>query len=99
MEAMLDIGAELWVSIEKWAGVFSLDAAIVAGIVAAESGGNTWAARHEPNYRYLFYPGRMRPPGCSEETERNLQRTSLGVMQVMGAVLRERGYNGWLTEI
>jgi len=33
------------------------------------------------------------------ETELALQKTSWGLMQIMGAVARERGFRGWLTEL
>jgi len=37
--------------------------------------------------------------GYTAGTERILQRTSWGLMQIMGAVARERGFRGWLTEL
>ena len=33
------------------------------------------------------------------ETELALQKTSWGLMQIMGATARERGFTGWLTEL
>jgi soluble lytic murein transglycosylase-like protein len=85
--------------VKRWADVYELDPALVMAIVAVESGCEPAAARYEPDYRHLFDPRRVRPPGCSVETEEMLQKTSLGLMQVMGANLREMGYRGWLTEI
>lgn len=92
-------GGELVKAIEKAAKRYDLDPAVVWAIVAIESGGCQHAARYEPNYRYLLDPARVRPLACSVETEKALQMTSFGLMQVMGAVLREKGFRGWLTEI
>lgn len=78
---------------------YDLDPELVRAVVAVESCGNPYAVRYEPGYRYLFDPPRVRPGGCSVDTETVLQKTSWGLMQVMGAVLRERGYQGWLTAI
>jgi soluble lytic murein transglycosylase-like protein len=86
-------------AIEQVANRYDLDPAVVWAIVAVESGGCQHAARYEPGYRYLLDPARVRPLACSVETEKALQMTSWGLMQVMGAVLREKGFRGWLTEI
>jgi hypothetical protein len=66
---------------------------LVAAVVEQESGGQQWATRHEPNYIWLWPAGGpVTPPrGVSYSTEVNQQRTSWGLMQVMGAVARERG--------
>lgn len=77
----------------------NLDPAIVYAVCRQESAFNTLAVRHEPAYRWVFKPKEVKPQWCSLDTERMLQKTSFGLMQVMGAVFREYGFTGWLTEI
>lgn len=72
---------------------------LVAAIAIVESGGETEAVRYEAEYRYLYEPRRVKPAGCSFATEVALQRMSWGLMQVMGAVAREYGFEGWITEL
>jgi hypothetical protein len=55
--------------------------------IEKESSGNPLALRLEPTYRW-FYPRGSRPTG--EEFE--FQRTSWGLLQIMGATARELGY-------
>lgn len=79
-----------------------LDPCLVAAIVRQESGGNTWATRFEPAWRYYADPKSGAPVTrdlvrglgtCSDDTERICQQTSFGPMQVMGAVAREHGFS------
>jgi len=76
---------------------------LLAAIVQVESGGNPWACRYEAHYRWLWDVTHNRPHragdrfsaprGVSADTERAGQMTSWGLMQVMGAVARERGFD------
>ena len=93
------IDHQLKTLIEKAAGKHGLSPNVVYGICMTESSMNHWAARHEPDYRWLYEPSKMRPSACSLITEINLQQTSWGLMQVMGAVFRELGFRGWLTAV
>lgn len=70
---------------------------LVYGIIKTESDCRHYVVRYEPGYRYLFKPHHVCPPGCSVDTEIALQKTSFGLMQVMGAVFREHGYQDWLS--
>lgn len=72
--------------------------ALVLGIIETESGGNPCAARYEQNYRWTI-PSARRPGNCTQNTETVMQKTSWGLMQVMGAVAREYGYSGWLNSL
>ena len=76
-----------------------LDPAIVYGVCLAESNLDPRAARYEPRYRWIVRDTRLKPAACSIETEHALQRTSWGLMQVMGAVLREQGFEGWINAV
>lgn len=78
---------------------------LLRAIVHVESAGDPWAMRFEPGYRWLWdvrasqpYRGDPQslpaPAFVSRDTELTGQRTSWGLMQVMGAVARELGYRG-----
>lgn len=90
---------ELISYIRPHADAFSLDPKLVYGIAMKESGGDQRAVRYEPNYRWLYQPEKTRYMSCSMETEIMMQKTSYGLMQVMGAVFREYGFRGWLTDV
>jgi hypothetical protein len=55
-----------------------------------ESALNPYAMRYEPNFRYLFPPD-DKPPRFT--TEWFAQKTSWGILQIMGAVARERMFD------
>ena len=88
-----------------------LDPLLVEGVIQVESGGNPWAFRNEPRWKYWVhwdtgapYKGSLlslpRPPGVSRASERALQGSSWGLMQIMGSVARENGfYEPWLTRL
>lgn len=78
--------------IERKAEKYGLPWPLVMAVVDVESSGNPWAYRYEPAYQWLVGQG-LTP------TEQMAQRTSWGLMQVMGAVAREYGFKGWLTEL
>lgn len=71
-----------------------LDPLMVAAIVQQESAWQPWAIRYEPGYRWLWpsADNPYQPKGVSKDTEAIQQKTSWGLMQVMGAVAREHGY-------
>jgi soluble lytic murein transglycosylase-like protein len=85
--------------VKLYALKYGINPKIVYGVCMQESRLNPLAARHEKNYMWVFNPALVKPSGCSLDTEFAMQRTSFGVMQVMGAVFREMGFVGWLTEI
>ncbi len=92
----------------------ALDVGLVQALVQVESGGQPWAWRPEPGYRWLWDVQRggpfkaqahefdaahapkdfPAPPGVSADAEWWGQRASWGLMQVMGAVAREQGFDG-----
>lgn len=88
--------------IQAAATKYHLPVGLVHAIVSVESGGNPWAIRYEPGFQRLYLDGRSwRVFGpVSHETELNARATSWGLMQVMGQVARERGYEGaFLSEL
>jgi soluble lytic murein transglycosylase-like protein len=68
---------------------------LVCAVVEQESAWNPWAIRYEPAFR-ARYVAQLGLP-ATEEVARS---TSWGLMQVMGQVARESGFNGkFLSEL
>ena len=72
----------------------SLPWELVYAICQVESSLNPSATRHEPHYRWL-----VGDHETMSHTERHDQMTSWGLMQVMGAVARELGHTGPLSDL
>ncbi len=73
---------------------------IIMGIIETESSFNPYAARYEPHYRWLVTPEKFfRNYTTNPETEVILQKTSIGLMQLMGANYRALGYTRPLTAV
>lgn len=89
-----------WDLISFYAVKYDVDPVVIGAIVHQESRGKVCATRYEPKYRYLyqveFY---AKENSITAETERMHQKTSWGLMQVMGGVAREYGYSGSLNEL
>jgi len=86
--------------IQKYAEKYGLDPAIVYGVCMTESSLNPMAVRREPGYRWIYKVGEFaKKTGITPALELQQQKTSWGLMQVMGAVLRELGYVGIISEI
>lgn len=70
-----------------------LDPNWVYAIIQAESAGSTAAMRYEPGWAYFarpdFYAARLK---VTLDTEKQLQKFSYGLMQIMGSVAREHGF-------
>lgn len=90
---------ELRPLITKYAEMYGLDSAIVYGVCKQESMLEPTCCRFEKGYKYIVDPRRVKPKLSSDDTETMLQKFSWGIMQIMGGVLRERGYVGWLYAI
>ncbi len=80
------------------AGQHGLPPELVLALCQVESGWQPFAARFEPGFKWLL-TGCDKPETCSTGTEQQFQKTSFGLMQIMGAAARERGHAGWLTEL
>jgi soluble lytic murein transglycosylase-like protein len=65
-----------------------LDPVLVQAVIEHESSWNPWAARYEPGF-YNTYTSHMKVT----DTEKTLRATSFGLMQVMGQVAREKGFD------
>ena len=69
---------------------------LVAAVVLQESGADPWAMRYEPAFYQRYVAALPRLSG----TERTARAISWGLMQLMGQVAREEGFDGiWLSEL
>lgn len=86
--------------INKYSEEFSLEKSLIAAICMQESSFETWRCRYEPNWQYftfaLHYAQLL---GISFDTELQFQKTSWGLMQVMGGVARELGYDDYINKL
>lgn len=79
---------------------FGLDQNLIKAIITVESGGNKFAMRYEPNYKWLFFPRETASRrGTDYATEECLQKFSYGPMQIIGAVARQYGFEGDFAEL
>lgn len=79
---------------------FEINRFIIQALIIVESSGNPKAARYERQFTYLCDPkAHGKRLGVTEETERLFQKTSWGLMQVMGGTARDLGFEGPLTDL
>jgi soluble lytic murein transglycosylase-like protein len=81
------------------AGAHKLDQPLVCAVIEQESNWNPWAVRYETDFftRYVRSPYLA---GKFAITEAQTRTMSYGLMQVMGEVARELGFDGeFLTEL
>ena len=86
--------------IEKYCNHYSLPPPLIKSIIQVESSGNTYAVRYEPHFRWLYNVEDYTSGLQTESTEKEMQKTSWGLMQIMGATAREIGFDGaYLSEL
>lgn len=79
---------------------YDVDANLIASIVSVESSGQPCAMRYEPHFRWIVNPDfYSQLNAITVQTEVVSQKTSWGLMQVMGAVARELGHDSHLSEL
>ena len=88
---------ELQVLAAAIADEYGLDCALVCAVCHHESENwNQWAVRYEP----AFYTRYIESMKNLTQTEKTMRATSFGLMQVMGQVAREQGFDAkYLTEL
>ena len=75
-------------TIERFAGNFRLPPELIFGIMMTESSGSISAQRFEKNYKWLYKPEEFfQPTSWPLSLEITFQKTSLGLMQVMGPAI------------
>ena len=77
----------------KAAAAHSLDPAVVCAIVEQESVWNPWAMRYEPAF-FAKYVASLYTNNKISASEAYARGFSWGLMQVMGQVARETGFDG-----
>lgn len=81
-----------WYLIQRKALKYGLDQDLVAAVIQVESAGNPFAIRYERNYRWTFNVNMLAQDiSCTPDTMEQMQKTSYGLMQVMGGVAYEHG--------
>ncbi len=78
---------------------FGFPVSLVQAICQVESSWEPGATRFEKNYQWLYKPESFVWSGNDLKTETQFQKTSLGLMQLMGAATRERGFTGNLPDL
>ena len=79
-----------------------LDPALVCAVIEQESGWNPWAVRYEPAFYHRYVLGSLTDEQVVRlgATETRARAFSWGLMQVMGQVAREHGFQGrFLSEL
>jgi soluble lytic murein transglycosylase-like protein len=76
----------------KAAGAQSLDPSLVCSVVEQESGWNPWAMRYEPLF-FNKYVASLYTNNKISASEAYARGFSWGLMQVMGQVARENGFD------
>jgi len=77
-----------------------MDRYLVGAIILQESGGDPYAVRYEPDFKYRVNTSKFaKLCKISQETESLLQACSIGLMQTMGCVARELGFGRNLLEL
>jgi hypothetical protein len=76
------------------------DPLIISGIITVESTWNPWAYRLEPTFHWTLRVKEFASAEhFTEASERALQKSSFGLMQLMGGTARTLGFNGYLPEL
>ncbi len=76
---------------------YHLDPLLITAIIKTESDFNPLAQRYEAAYPYLYSVRELAEiVGCSKDTMTAAQKTSYGLMQLMGALCYEKfGFRNW----
>lgn len=100
MILIVAISDEISAIIKKYANQFNIEPSLVAAICMQESGFEPWRARYEPAWPFFtFVLHYSQLLGITSETELMFQKTSWGMMQIIGDVARELGYDGHLPKL
>ena len=79
---------------------YQLDPLLLAAIISVESSGDPLASRYEKSYNYLVDTKlHARKNNITHETEEILQKTSHGLVQIMGGTARFLGFQGSLVKL
>ncbi len=89
-----------WDAITKISKLKRVNPMLIGAIVSVESNGNPKAFRYESHYKWLVSPETFSSRNrITVKSERVLQMSSMGLMQIMGANARTYGHIGPLTDL
>lgn len=89
-----------WPTINSVSEKYRTNPKLIAAIILQESNVNECATRYESHYRWLYRPEFFaKKNNTTEETETIHQKTSWGLMQIMGAVARELGFDSDMVKL
>ena len=88
----MSVPSQLLTLARKAAATQALDPALVAAVVEQESGWNPWAMRYEPAF-FNKYVASLYTNNKISASEAYARGFSWGLMQVMGQVAREAGFD------
>jgi soluble lytic murein transglycosylase-like protein len=88
----MSVAPELVMLARRTAAAHGLDPAIVCAVVEQESAWNTWAMRYEPAF-FAKYVASLYTNNKVTASEAYARGFSWGLMQVMGQVARETGFD------
>lgn len=81
-----------WEIIEQYSKYYEIDKLLIASVIMVESGGNQFAIRYEPDFKYLHEISLWSQRWVvSYSTCKILQQCSYGLMQIMGATAMDLG--------
>lgn len=86
------VPSQLVLLARRAAAAQSLDPALVCAVVEQESGWNPWAMRYEPHF-FAKYIASLYTNNKISASEAYARGFSWGLMQVMGQVARETGFD------
>src|SRR4030088_1718193 len=93
------VSSQLMVLARKAAAAQSLDPALVCAVIEQESAWNPWAIRYEPAF-FAKYVATLYTNNKVSASEAYARGFSWGLMQVMGQVARETGFDAlFLSEL
>ena len=88
----MSVPSQLLAATRKAAATQSLDPALVCAVIEQESGWNPWAIRFEPLF-FAKYVAALYTNNKVSASEAYARGFSWGLMQVMGQVARETGFD------
>jgi len=89
-----------WNVVTETAPCYQIDPNLVGAIIRQESFGNPDVTRFEPHYRWATDVEKFAKKNMiNTVTEEHLQKTSWGLMQIMGGTARGLGFEGQIPKL
>ena len=86
--------------IQRYSKLFIADEILVQAIIKKETNWVPCRTRYEPGWRYFYNPAKYAQHlFITIDTEKVLQAQSWGLMQIMGSVARELGFDDYMPKL